>query len=119
MYDSITALKWVQRYIHHFGGDKERVTVYGHSAGSMMASHLLLSPMAKGLMSGVIGSSGSALACWGTAAHPSIDVHLKIANYSGCYDGTSTPDKPAIVSCMQSANVRALLDALSRVSVRN
>jgi len=59
MYDSITALQWVQKYIHHFGGDPKRVTVYGHSAGSMMASHLLLSPLAKGLISGVIGASGS------------------------------------------------------------
>lgn len=29
VYDSITALRWVQKYIKHFGGDPNRVTVSG------------------------------------------------------------------------------------------
>jgi len=33
IYDCITALQWVQKYIHHFGGDKDRVTISGQSAG--------------------------------------------------------------------------------------
>jgi len=33
MYDAVNALKWVQKYIHHFGGDPDKVTIYGHSAG--------------------------------------------------------------------------------------
>ena len=31
--DQQTALKWVQRYIHHFGGDKDQVTIWGLSSG--------------------------------------------------------------------------------------
>jgi hypothetical protein len=30
VYDCITALDWVQKYIHHFGGDKDRVTMSGN-----------------------------------------------------------------------------------------
>lgn len=34
VYDCITALRWVQNHIHHFGGDKTKVTVSGQSAGT-------------------------------------------------------------------------------------
>jgi para-nitrobenzyl esterase len=56
--DQIESLKWVQRNIAAFGGDPQRVTIFGQSAGGMAVSMLAASPAAKGLFTGVISQSG-------------------------------------------------------------
>lgn len=48
MYDQVQALEWVQRHIESFGGDKDRVTIFGESAGAASVSFLAVSPLAKG-----------------------------------------------------------------------
>ncbi|EAQ97551.1 carboxylesterase/lipase family protein [Congregibacter litoralis] len=56
--DMIAALKWVRDNIENFGGDPERVTVFGESAGGRNIFGLLASPLAKGLFHGAIIQSG-------------------------------------------------------------
>ncbi|MEM8891917.1 MAG: carboxylesterase family protein [Bacteroidota bacterium] len=57
--DQIAALEWVKENIHHFGGDKDRVCIFGQSAGSWSVNTLMASPLAKGLFHRVIGMSGA------------------------------------------------------------
>jgi hypothetical protein len=59
--DRTAALQWVHRNISAFGGDPQRVTIAGESAGSMPVSSQMASPLAKGLLAGAIGESGSAI----------------------------------------------------------
>ena len=56
--DMIAALKWLQRNIRAFGGDPERLTIMGASAGAMAVQLLMVSPEASGLFSGAITQSG-------------------------------------------------------------
>jgi carboxylesterase type B len=39
--DSVAALEWTKKYIHHFGGDPERITVMGESAGAGLITLML------------------------------------------------------------------------------
>jgi para-nitrobenzyl esterase len=57
--DMIAALQWVKKNIASFGGDPDRVTIAGQSAGSASVNCLLASPPARGLFQGAIGESGS------------------------------------------------------------
>ncbi|MEH7178018.1 carboxylesterase/lipase family protein [Neobacillus vireti] len=52
--DQVQALKWIQENIHHFGGDPERVTIFGESAGATSVALLMAMPSAKGLFNQAI-----------------------------------------------------------------
>jgi len=58
IYDQICALNWIHNNIAAFGGDPDKVTICGESAGGISVSILCASPLCKGLFRGAISESG-------------------------------------------------------------
>ena len=69
--DILTAIAWVKTHIEEFGGDSDRITLFGQSAGSMGIMALASSPLMKGLVQNFIFQSGSV-----------IDRNVKIPSYN-------------------------------------
>ena len=59
MLDQVCALKWIHKNIRAFGGDPDKVTIFGESAGASSVSLLPLMKGTEGLFRRVIAESGS------------------------------------------------------------
>ena len=46
--DQVLALQWIKDNIKYFGGDSNKITIFGESAGSASVSYLLQIPKAQG-----------------------------------------------------------------------
>ena len=57
--DQQAALRWVKTNIAAFGGDPERITIFGQSAGGTNTGYAMASPLAKGLFRRAIIESGA------------------------------------------------------------
>ena len=56
--DQVAALQWVTDNIENIGGDSQKITVMGESAGANNIDYLMVMPSSKGLFSRVIHQSG-------------------------------------------------------------
>ena len=56
--DQVAALRWVRDHIAVFGGDPERVTIFGGSSGAADVLYLMTSPLSEGLFHRAIAQSG-------------------------------------------------------------
>ncbi|GAB1260475.1 carboxylesterase/lipase family protein [Aurantivibrio plasticivorans] len=61
MQDLVAAVEWVKENIENFGGDPERVMIFGQSGGGAKVSHMLAMPSSKGLYHSAGVMSGSSL----------------------------------------------------------
>lgn len=102
--DKVEALRWVKRNIASFGGDADRVTVAGQSAGAGAVCWLLASPSATDLFSAAIVQSAGACGNASTRTAASA-AGLRFADAAGCTDSAT------VLECLRGKSAAELLDA--------
>lgn len=95
--DQIAGLTWVRDNIARFGGDPDRVMVFGESGGALDTCALLASPRAAGLYASAIIESG---ACMATAGSEAEAASIEAATGLGC-------DASADRACLEAISVSA------------
>ncbi|KAG6365502.1 hypothetical protein INS49_007113 [Diaporthe citri] len=108
--DQINALDWVQAHIQDFGGDPDRVTILGQSAGAGSVRALLASPKAEGKFAGAVQMSNvGSLDLGGTYSHfytieEEVDaIANPILNATNCTEAESQVD------CLRAVPATTLL----------
>ena len=87
--DTAKALKWIQQNIAAFGGDTNKVTVTGESAGAHNTMNLVISPVGKGLFNGAMYESGGMAPVTADSGRASANDYIeKLLMFA---DGVSTP----------------------------
>ena len=108
MWDQREALRWVRGNIRAFGGDPERVTLFGESAGGAAVAYHLAAPESEGLFSAAILQSGSVPWNFLSMDHykPLSHFHRQYARKIGCE--TTGKDSRSVTECLQKLDLAQL-----------
>jgi len=109
--DTALAIDWVRENIAQFGGDPERITIFGESAGGMAVHANVLSPRNKDKLAGAIAMSGTMISF---GIHNPNDDGLKAKILSEALNCSPSLDQETL-DCLQEKDSHELLDTMSRL----
>ncbi|KAI1724149.1 carboxylesterase family domain-containing protein [Ditylenchus destructor] len=120
LWDQLEAVKWVHKNIENFGGDPNRITLFGESAGAASVSMHMLSERSIPYFQRAIVQSGSATAPW-AMENRQVALHRAVVlyHYMKCSNSTTThpaapPDRwdmDAVLDCLMNATAEKLRDS--------
>jgi para-nitrobenzyl esterase len=103
LWDQQLGMRWTQENIAAFGGDPERITIFGESAGSSDVCLQLAAPSSRGLFARAISESGGCTTRRKSLAAGERDA-AQLAEQLGC-------SAQSVLSCLRSAEVPDLFAA--------
>lgn len=110
LWDQHMALQWVHDNIDYFGGDKERVTIFGQSAGAASVVYQSLYEGNRGLFQRAIVQSSSITSPWMYSDKARQDESI-LVKFLGC----ETKDLAQIFQCINSTSNANLLNAMEKM----
>jgi para-nitrobenzyl esterase len=109
--DQQFALQWVQQNISAFGGDPEKVTIFGESAGGFSVCANVVSPSSARLFARAITESGPCSSALPTKSEAEAEG-AGIAAALGCSQSSSV----AVVSCLRALTVPQILTVQNAIT---
>ena len=108
--DQAYALHWVKRNIAAFGGDPERVTIFGQSAGAQSVLAHYVSPLSRGLFARAIGESAR-YQDFGIGLWTTLPLSVQEAQGEGISEQLGVPSGPDQLAALRAVTVDGLLAA--------
>lgn len=113
MFDQVLSFQWIQDNIHHFGGDPNRVMIFGQSAGAVMVKFHSISPLSgegeNRLFHNVLVESGQQMAY---NSDPVETAHDFARNVGCLREFQQSHDQ--FLSCIQGAPLDDIIAASDR-----
>lgn len=113
--DQLSALDWVRANIQDFGGDPDRITIFGQSAGAASVRAIMASPKSTGKFKGAIpqsnlggGGYGTTYSAWLSIAEQMATVSNTVLSATNCTTASSRID------CLRKADANVLVNAQAR-----
>lgn len=111
--DQVVMLKWIKENIHHFGGDNNKVTVFGDGAGAASIGFHLMSPVSKGLFHQAIMQGGTQYNQWALQDKQVAVKNAKnLLNFIGCNTNNNNNQWD---NCLKNKNMIDIMHATSKL----
>ncbi|XP_066272164.1 liver carboxylesterase B-1-like [Branchiostoma lanceolatum] len=107
--DQVQAMAWVQENIRNFGGDPDRVTIFGESAGGLSVGYQVVSPLGKGLFRRAISQSGTSFTM--EVEEKPLELAAILADEVGC----ESKDTAILVHCLRQKTTEEVVQGAERM----